>query len=308
MRESYLPEETRGSPDGAAAADWQSLSRLPKPVWRLINSPFLTAGLCLLGATVAFFWSIHMSLLFVSASYIFLAYYVERKSLATFIVPPLAIFAVANFFNSSLGAFLSAEDIFSSTVDAHLTTHLVLVGTFPILILVYWMVNRSNPPVAMSDNGRVLSYPDNQRLRFVAASVTIFTVALHYVSISSGLADRGSAGDFVLDTPYGYWSYFAAFSKLQYIAYMLVPYLYVTSGRLVRIGLVVGVCVYVLFEAANSSRGAVVFPFIFIVCGYWMIGGSFRRTAFAALWSCSSYTRSDSHIGQLPWKRRPETE
>ena len=38
-----------------------------------------------------------------------------------------------------------------------------------------------------------------------------------------GVDDRGHAGDFQVETPFGIWSYFEAFSKLRYIAYFVNP-------------------------------------------------------------------------------------
>jgi len=252
-------------------------SRLPRSLWRIINYPRLTVGICLALAAVAFFFSVHLSLVFVSLSYIFVAYYVERRNLDAFILPPLSIFAVANFFGGSLAPFLLAEDIYSQVFDAILITHLVSTATFLVLILIYWMVNRHNPPVVILDAGTMPKVLKGYRFRFIAFSILAFAVILEYMLISSGVADRGRAGDIILETRYGFWSYFVAFAKLEYIAFLLIPYAYVSSRRLTKYSIISLLIVYSMFQLANSNRGGLLFPFVFIVVGYWMVGGSFKR-------------------------------
>lgn len=252
-------------------------NRIPFPVWKLINSPKLTVGGCLCAAAVMFLFSIHLGLLVISFSYILAAYYIERRNLDALIIPPLAIFAVWNFFGGSLGPVLLAEDIFSWSVDPMLITHLVFALTFPVLILIYWAVNKNNPPVVILENGTIPQFLKSRRFQFIALAILGFAVVLEYMLINSGVADRGLAGDIILGTKYGFWSYFVAFSKLQYIAFLLIPYVYITSRGLTRYSLIAFLAIYATFQLANTNRGGLVFPFVFIVFGYWMVGGSFKR-------------------------------
>ena len=258
--------------------DYMALSRLPKSVWKLLTTPTITFGVCVMAALAALPFSLHFSLLAISVAYVFLAYYVERKHLGALILPPLVILAVFNFATGSLGPVLLADNIFSSDITPILATHIVDTVTFPILLITYWHLNLKTPPMVILENNKISSTIDNKQMHFISFTLIVFTIALHYVNISTGAGDRGQAGSFIVDTPYGFWSYFTAFSNLQFIAYMLIPYAYRCSGKPVRLALIILFSVYILFSLANSERGAILYPLIFITLGYWMIGGSFKRT------------------------------
>jgi hypothetical protein len=212
-----------------------------------------------------------------------LAYYIERKNVGALILPPLVILALFNFATGGLAPFLLAEDIFSNEVTPILTKQIVDTSTFLLLSLVYWRINKKTPAMVVLEHGGISASVNNNRLRFVSYSLILFTVALHYVEIVTGFTDRGYAGSGFVDNPYGFWSYFNALSKLQYIAYMLIPYVCKTSNRIVRMVLIPLFVIYIFYEAANSARGAVIFPLILVVLGYWLIGGSFKRTFFSLL-------------------------
>lgn len=252
-------------------------TRLPLLVWRIINSPKITLGMGLCVASVASFVSFHLALLIISFLYILVAYYIEKRNVDAFILPPLVVFAVANFFGGSLGPFLLAEDVFSMELDAILITHSVFAATFFALILVYWWINRNNPPIVILEDGALPKLFKGSRFRFISIVILLFAIGFEYVMISSGVADRGRAGDIILETRYGFWSYFVAFAKLEYIAFVLLPYLYLSNRGIGKAFLVILIFVHALFQLANTNRGGLVFPFIFMVFGYWMIGGAFKR-------------------------------
>ena len=258
-------------------------ARLPNPIRQLLLSPLLPVSLCIVVAVLLFPVSLHLSLAAVSFSYVFLSYYIERKNVDFLIIPPLAILALYNLFSGSLGPVLLAGNLFSKEIDSLLIAHISYVVTFPLLLAIYWLVNSKNPPVLIPEGEGILSIVDNKQLRLIAFSLIVFTVCFHYVQISTGVEDRGYAGDIVLENPYGIWSYFIAFGQLQYVAYMLIPYAYRNSNWVFRALLTGLLSFYLLFQVANSSRGGIFFPFIFIVIGYWMIGGNFRRTVLTSL-------------------------
>src|SRR5437016_5280905 len=98
--------------------------RLPKFIRFLIEKPLVPVGFCVLSAVAMLAMSYQLSLACLSLSYIFIAYYIDRRHVDALVIPPLVIFAQANFFNSSLGPLLASDEMMTKTFDSMLLTHI----------------------------------------------------------------------------------------------------------------------------------------------------------------------------------------
>ena len=105
-----------------------------------------------------------------------------------------------------------------------------------------------------------------------------FTVAVlkSLVAAATGASDRGYFGEDVAGGVFGPWTIFAIFPRLTNIGFFVLPLIFFRStiiGKSIVSGMFT---VYMLLGFASGSRGAFIFPLVFIACGLYLF--SLSRT------------------------------
>jgi len=150
---------------------------------------------------------------------------------------------------------------------------------FPLFMAAYYLVTRNVPGFVFPRLRKAGESPLVKPLMLIGWFCLLHELGKVVSGIASGTMDRGYAGDILVDTPFGWWSAFVVFSRLQTLGFLLVPLIWRESqiiGRVIASG-IVGIILFLHFVAA--SRGAVFFPLFILLVGCYMFL-EFRRLKF----------------------------
>jgi hypothetical protein len=199
-----------------------------------------------------------------------LCFWVDRKHLNYLLFTPLQPLAVICIM--SLGAGISMLTIESDEKYklGFLAMQLTGLLGFPFMIIGYYIMSSRLPgfvfPATSSGPGRRLIKP----LLIVGWFCLLHELAKVSAGIISGSADRGLAGDFQLDTPFGWWSAFAIFLRIQTLGFILVPLIWREGPMWSRAGVAMVAFTILFLHFVGASRGAVFFPIFIMTVGCYL--------------------------------------
>lgn len=257
---NYLKNKTAsGTPHSRFRTYFPLASRIIEHVWLLLP-------LFVLVAIALSAFSIHYSLSVMSLWMGLLCFWVDRKHLNYLLFTPLQPLATLMIMTLGVGISMLVYESEEKYQWGFLAMQLAGVCGFPFLIAGYYFITKNVPgfvfPSTDKREGKLVSRP----LVLVGWFCLLHELAKVVAGVVSGTMDRGAAGDFQVDTPFGWWSAFGIFLRIQTMGFLLVPLIWRESkigGRLLVCALVLTI-LFLHFVAA--SRGAVFFP-LFIMLG-----------------------------------------
>ena len=196
---------------------------------------------------------------------------IDRRHLDQLLLPPLVVLGVNHVLSSGLGLPLiwlgisSYGNLYEGELQAVGLAQVAHAIAFPILIVGYKLGRAGSPSFSLGQNAN----EQNSTLRILSRIGWLLLV--YYVietvgAVVTGSNDRSRILEF-LDRGYGIWSWFKLFPRLSAIFYLLVPLMFLRTGKLGRIVLI---CVKIGFGIVSGSRGVLLLPICFLFTGWWM--------------------------------------
>ena len=232
-------------------------------IWRLL--PAFAVLAVVLGVL-----SVHYGLSVMCVWLGLVCFWVDRKHLNYCLFTPLQPLATVLIMGLGAGISMVTIDATEKYNYGFLAMQLSGLLGLPFFIGSYALMMRQVPgfvfPRMTSETTVSLARP----LALVGWFCLLHELAKVGAGIVSGASDRGYAGDFTIDTPFGWWSAFSIFLRIQTMGYVLVPLIW-RESRLVGKVAVVGMVSTTLFlHFVGGSRGAVLFPLFIILVGSYM--------------------------------------
>ena len=232
-------------------------------IWRLL--PVFGAFAVLAGA-----FSIHYGLSVMCVWLGLVCFWVDRKHLDYCLFTPLQPLAVVLIMGLGAGVSMVTIDAPEKYSYGFLAMQLVGLLGFPFLITGYALMMRQVPAFVFPRLGT----PGTDRLTKPLVPVGWFLLTVELMKIVAGIvsgsSDRGYGGDFLVETPFGWWTAFSIFLRFQTLGYVLVPLIWRESrvpGKVLVCSLV-GAILFLHFVA--GSRGAVFFPLFILMVGSYL--------------------------------------
>lgn len=227
-------------------------------------------GVCLLDVNIGLSVLVFALLLF--------SYWADRKHLGFMIFPPIAMYAFYGFISVGIGPLCYVLSGMESEMSDYLTIIQVayLVG-FTAMLLGYVAVQWREAPFKIPDfRMRNLE----QLYRPLAATgmiLILFSCLAEAVLLYTGAGDRGYAGEVLLYSRFGFFTYFLIFQRYLMLAFFFLPLILRVYSNPIKYAMILLVLVYLIFGFASGSRGRLLYPIAYIIAGYWMFGQKEKR-------------------------------
>ena len=229
---------------------------------------------CLSFAALAGLYSPHLSLSIVILMYVLLSYSLERRHLNNLLLTPLTVLSIYSFLGLGIGSVLMLVAN-SGEFDPYLfLMQLAYVLTFPLMLVIYAAFTQQFPAFSLPDVSSYDAKSFYKPLKIIGWIFLIYAFLALLTGVITGSADRGYSGDFIVENKYGIWTIFVIFSRFQYLSFILIPLLTRDSNWVQRYSINFLLAVYLILCFAIGSRGALFYPILHILVGYWMFGGS----------------------------------
>lgn len=197
-------------------------------------------------------------------------FWVDRKHLDYCLFTPLQPAAVVLIMGLGAGISMVTLDAPETFEYGYFVMQMAGLLGFPIFMAGYYLVTRKVPGFVFP---RWVAGTNQQLIRpliFAGWCCLLYEFAKVVAGVVSGVSDRGYAGDFQIDTPFGWWSVFSVFIRVQTLGFILVPLIWRESRAMGRT-MVAGVVIAILFlHFVAASRGAVFFPLFIMLVGSYM--------------------------------------
>jgi len=239
-----------------------------------LSSKIMLIFTCLIGASLAGVYSPHLFLSIIIFMYVLLSYHLERRHLNTLLLTPLTVLSLYGFLGLGVGSGLMVVGNDGEFDPNLFSMQVAYILAFPFVMVVYPAFNRRFPDFSLPD----ASIPDSNSfyrpLKIIGWFLFIYAFIALLTGVFTGSADRGEAGAFIVENKYGIWTIFVIFSRFSYLSFILVPLLIRDTDVVQRYTIYFLVGLYLILAFATGSRGAVLYPILHFLVGYWMFGGS----------------------------------
>lgn len=221
-------------------------------------------------AIFAGFASIHYGLSLMCIWLGLVCFWVDRKHLNYCLFTPLQPLATILIMSLGAGISMVVHDSTEKFQYGLFVMQLIGLLGFPLFMGAYYLVTSKVPGFVFPGMVKVGVSPLVRPLILVAWFCLLHELARVVAGVASGTMDRGYAGDFQLDTPYGWWSIFSVFLRLQTLGYLLVPLIWRESRMPARLAAVAVVASILFLNLVAAARGAVFFPPFILMVGCYM--------------------------------------
>jgi hypothetical protein len=233
---------------------------------RVIENVWLLLPIFMLAALILSVFSVHYGLSMMCLWMGLLCFWVDRKHLNYLLFTPLQPLATLLIMTLGAGISMLVYDSPEKYQLGFLAMQLAGLLGFPFMMVGYYFVTRKVPgfvfPSVDSREGKLVTRP----LVLVGWFCLFHELAKVVSGIASGTMDRGMAGDFQVDTPFGWWTAFGIFLRIQTMGFLLVPLIWRENRIIGRVLVAVVVSAILFLHFVAASRGAVFFP-LFILLG-----------------------------------------
>jgi hypothetical protein len=241
---------------------------------RLLSKPVLIIYFFLFLAFLGWLYSPHLALSIYIFAYVLLTYSIERRHLNTLFFTPLTALSIYAFLGLGIGSVLLIVDAEVKFEPLIFLMQVVYLVTFPFMMIIYRFFNINFPSFSLPDPLNPDSQSFYKPLKNIAWCFFIYAIFGLIVGAITGSADRGEAGEFIVENQVGIWSIFVIFNRLNYVSFILIPFLLRDSKPEVKYIIYFLLTIYFVLAFATGSRGFVLHPIVQMVSGYWMFGGS----------------------------------
>lgn len=229
---------------------------------------------CLIVAALAGVYSLHLSLSIIIFLSVLLSYHLERRHLNTLLFTPLTVLTLYGFLGLGIGSVLMVVGNDEEFDPNLFSMQVAYILAFPFMMVVYPAFIQRFPDFSLPD----ASIPESQSfyrpLKIIGWFFFFYAFLALLTGVFTGSADRGEAGAFIVENQYGIWTIFVIFSRFSYLSFILVPLLIRESDVVQRYAIYFLLGLYLILAFATGSRGAVLYPILHMLVGYWMFGGS----------------------------------
>ncbi len=240
----------------------------------LLSKPIYIIYFFLFLAFLGWIYSPNLALSIFIFAYVLLTYTIERRRLNALFLTPLTVLSIYGFLGLGLGSVLMIADAEVKFEPLLFLMQVVYLLTFPFMMVIYPIINRHFPSFSLPDHSNSDSQSFYKPLKNIAWCFFIYAFFGLIVGVITGSADRGDAGDFIVENKIGIWSIFIIFSRLNYISFILIPFLLRDSKSGVKYIIYFLLTIYFILAFATGSRGLILHPIVQMMSGYWMFGGS----------------------------------
>ncbi|MBO3460290.1 O-antigen polysaccharide polymerase Wzy [Aetokthonos hydrillicola Thurmond2011] len=206
--------------------------------------------------------------------YVLLSYHLERRHLSTLLLTPLTVLSLYGLLGLGVGSILMVIGNDGDFDPNLFNMQIAYVVTFPFIMFIYPAFNRRFPNFSLPDPSIPDSHSFYKPLKIIGWFFFIYAFLSLITGVFTGAADRGEAGAFIVENQYGIWTIFVIFSRFIYLSFILVPLLIRDTQTVERYTIYFLLALYLMLAFATGSRGAVLYPILHLLVGYWMFGGS----------------------------------
>lgn len=236
---------------------------LVRNVWKL----FPVFGLV---AAALGFYSVHYSLSVLCVWMGLVCFWVDRKHLNYCLFTPLQPLATVLVLALGVGVSFVTLDAEEKYTEGFLAMQLVGLLGFPLFIAGYRLVMGNVPGFVVPSSQVPANRHFFQCLIYIGWFCLLHDFGKVLAGVISGTNDKGYGGEFVVETPFGWWSAFGIFPRIQTLGYVLAPVIWRDSRAIGRC-LLAGVVGSILFlNFAAGSRGQTIYPVLITVVGCFM--------------------------------------
>jgi|GEM_PF-2593266 len=236
----------------------------------LVANVWKSAPVFVVLATLLSFWSIHYGLSVMCVWMGLVCFWVDRKHLDYCLFTPLQPLAQVLIMALGLGISMVIVDQDRKFQFGFMAMQLIGLLGFPLFMTGYWFVTKQVPGFVFPRWRRGANAGLIKPLLLVGWICLLHEFLKVVSGIVSGAGDRGYAGDFLIENPFGWWSAFSIFARIQTLGYILVPMIWRESRTLGRIAVTAVVGATLFLNFVGASRGAVFFPLFVLLVGTYM--------------------------------------
>jgi hypothetical protein len=234
--------------------------RLVQHLWITLLAAFILSLLLLS-------LSIHWALLPFCLWMLLVALRIDWDLLDRLAIPPLALLILVPAIGMGIGLPMYVGSLEIGRSAPHLTMQLVFLLGTPILFMGY-RLSRSNIPCHWSSTrASTIIDAEAKPLLLVASFLLLFDAIRIAIGWRTGSLDRGFAGDVVLEEGIRLWKVPGILLHWHNLWFFFLPFLWRRSGSVIRFFVVLMVSFYCLLAYASGSRGLLVYPLLFTLCG-----------------------------------------
>ena len=236
----------------------------------ILGNPAMCAAVLLFCALPVALLSVHYSASFLCLAVSICLIASQGKFNNYLLLTPINILAFYLFTGSALGVALvtyARDGEFSYGLFVH---QLVSAVTAIIAAVCMHTQTRRIPRFSFPLNNK--NFEQDVLRPLIWLGWIFFTVAVlqSLVQAATGSSDRGYYGEDIAGGVIGPWTIFAIFPRLTNIGFFVLPLIFFRStiiGKSIILGMF---SVYMLLSFASGSRGAFIFPLVYIACGLYL--------------------------------------
>jgi hypothetical protein len=236
-------------------------------VSRFVQHTWLTLVFAIGISSLLLLVSVHWALMPLCVWVVLVGLKIDWALLDRMAIPPLVILILLPAIGMGLGIPLFVGTLDIGLSPLHLIMQLVFLLGAPFLFVGYRLGRgsiRNNwcPP----DTERIFD-TEAKPLMTVAYFFLVFDIIRITIGWRSGSLDRGYAGEALLDQQMGVWTFAGIFGRWNNLWFFFLPLLWRKGSLLLRALVAASLGYYVLIAFGSGSRGLLIYPFIFVVCG-----------------------------------------
>ncbi|MBK8476795.1 MAG: hypothetical protein IPL39_10930 [Opitutaceae bacterium] len=208
--------------------------------------------------------------------------WVDRKHLNYCLLTPLVPMAYILVLSLGAGISMVVYDLGGRYQYGYMVMQVIGLLGFPLFIVAYAAVMKRVPGFVFPAKLQRSAASYVRPLLLIGWFCLLHELAKVGAGIASGVADKGEAGDFQVDTPFGWWSAFGIFLRIQTLGYVLAPFIWRESRLFGRVLLMALLTTLVFLNFVTGSRGMVFAPVVILLAGCYMFL-EFRRIKYEIL-------------------------
>lgn len=250
-----------------------------------LRQPVVMANLVFGAAIFLGFFSLHYALGILVLLTGYMALYLERRYVSEWLVSPLFLCMIPHLLGNGLGIPLYIFGIGVMFDDALFQVQLNCLLSFAFVSVGYFLTRGNHEVLPLRLDIPVLKVPVLQPLIKVGWVLYLLCIFTAWAAAISGAGDRGFAGDFTAENPFGWWSIFQAFRNSGGVGLLLFPLIFTNSRGLGRTFLSLTLLLHLALAFASGSRESFLAPLVLLGVGGYVFRGSrkFRLQTLALL-------------------------
>jgi hypothetical protein len=217
--------------------------------------------------------SLHYSLCVAVAWTGFIAIAIDKAHAEWFLAGPLLVAIAPHFIALCIGVAMITYGSSGKSDPGILYTQMYYFVGFILMTLGYLLTRGK---VKLPPREMILWGPRLQSFKRIGIALYALWIVDTWVGIFTGAGDRGFAGEFTAENPFGWWSVLRAFRNTFAIGIIVFPLLFETAKTPGRLVLSVTFSLQLIAAFTSGSREFVLLPLVYILIGTYLFSNRLR--------------------------------